>query len=64
MEKDSKINKTADYTNFSVKVNSFYLTFALRRGVLNIVGYTSQNKSPATLKYDASFEDVGLPEDI
>jgi hypothetical protein len=55
MEKDSKINKTADYTNFSVKVNSFYLTFALRRGVLNIVGYTSQDKSPATLKYDASF---------
>jgi hypothetical protein len=64
MEKDSTINKTADFTNFSVKVSSVYLTFTLRRGVLNIVGYTSQDKSPATLKYDASFEDVGLPGDI
>ncbi len=61
MGNDSDITKTVDYANFSVKVNSLKLTFALRRGVLNIVGYTSQDKSPATLKYDASFEDVGLP---
>ena len=51
----AKISKTAGYANFLVKVNFFYLTFALRKGVLNILGYKSQDKSPATLKYDASF---------
>jgi len=40
------------------------MTISLKRGVLNMIGYSSENKNPATLLYDASFEDISIPPDV
>jgi len=37
------------------------MSFELMNGVLQIKGYTSDNNTSKTLKYDASYEDLSLP---
>ena len=40
------------------------MTISLKRGVLNMIGYSSENKNASTLIYDASFEDISIPPDV
>jgi len=35
--------------------------FELVKETMQITGYTSSDKTPKTLKYDASYEDISLP---
>ncbi len=59
-----KGNKNFNDFSFEIKTNSVYMTISLNRGVLNMIGYSSENKNASTLIYDASFEDISIPPDV
>jgi hypothetical protein len=59
-----KGNKNFNDFSFEIKTNSVYMTISLNRGVLNLIGYSSENKIASTLIYDASFENISIPSDV